>query len=295
MQQRSLGTTGLTVSALGLGAGQIGQDFVTVDRAREVVDAALEVGVTLIDTARGYGSSEQHLGEVLRGRRDRVVLSSKGGYGAEGADDWTPQAVTLGIEQALRRLQTDHIDIFHLHSCPMQPVRDDLIAALQAARDAGKISVAAYSGDNADLTAAITASEGDSGFGSVETSVSIADQWSLHHALPLAAASGLGVIAKRPTANHIWCHDRRPDGVYGETYWDRLQRLAYDVQMPMDELALRFTAFAAGVSSAIAGTANPDHVRHNAVLVEKGPLPADVLAHVEARWSAVGADWPGEV
>lgn len=292
MIQREFGRSGLHVSALGLGAGQIGQDFVTASHAGRVIDAALDAGITLIDTARGYGTSERYLGELLGPRRDRVVLSSKGGYGVDGVDDWTPEAVRRGIDDSLNLLRTDRIDVYHLHSCPMTPaVRDDLIAELHRARDAGKILVPAYSGDNADLVAAI----GSHGFGSVETSVNIADQWSLHHAIMDAAALGLGVIAKRPAANNVWRHEQRPVGVYGETYWERLRVLQYEAGIAPDEFALRFAAFAPGVSSAIVGTADPEHVRHNADIVARGPLPADVLAHVEQRWQQVGADWPGEV
>jgi len=292
MIQREFGRSGLHVSALGLGAGQIGQGYVTTSHAGRVIDAALDAGITLIDTARGYGTSERYLGELLGPRRDRVVLSSKGGYGVDGVDDWTPQAVRRGIDDSLNLLRTDRIDVYHLHSCPMTPVvRDDLIAELHRARDAGKILVPAYSGDNADLVAAI----GSHGFGSVETSVNIADQWSLHHAIMDAAALGLGVIAKRPAANNVWRHAQRPVGVYGETYWERLRVLQYEAGIAPDEFALRFAAFAPGVSSAIVGTADPEHVRHNADIVARGPLPADVLAHVEQRWQQVGTDWPGEV
>ena len=282
----------MQVSALGLGAGQIGQDAVTDRRAAEVIDAALDVGITLIDTARGYGRSEERLGSLLGARRDRIVVSTKGGYGVENLDDWTPEAVGRGIDESLARLRTDRIDIYHLHSCPMTPMlRDDLIAELHAARDAGKVLVPAYSGDNEDLLAAI----GSHGFGSIETSVNIADQWSLHHAIMDAVSLGLGVIAKRPAANTVWRHRERPVGVYGETYWNRLADLAYEVDLAPEEFALRFAAFAPGVSSAIVGSADPEHVRRNAEIVARGPLPSDVLLHVERRWGEVGSQWPGDV
>ncbi len=292
MIRRDFGRTGLRVSVLGLGAGQIGQDFVTERLAADVIDTALGVGITLIDTARGYGTSEEHLGALLGSRRDQVVLSTKGGYGVDGISDWTPEAVRRGIDQSLARLRTDRIDIYHLHSCPMTPtLRDDLIAVLHESRDAGKVLVPAYSGDNQHLAAAI----GSHGFGSIETSVNIADQWSLHHAIMDAVALGLGVIAKRPGANNVWRYSERPVGVYGETYWRRLHQLAYEVDMAPDEFALRFAAFAPGVSSAIVGTADPGHVRRNAELVARGPLPSDVMLHVDQRWREVGSDWSGEV
>ena len=124
----------------------------------------------------------------------------------------------------------------------------------------------------------------------IECSVNIADQRNLREILPKAATLP-GVIAKRPIANAAWRDAERPVGEYHEDYWVRLQALAYEVDLPMDELALRFTAFAPGVSTSIVGTIKPERFAHNLALVEKGPLPADVLAHVEERWQATNEGW----
>ena len=91
----------------------------------------------------------------------------------------------------------------------------------------------------------------------------------------------------------MWRYDE-PDGVYGEVYWDRLQELAYDVEIDPAEFALRFCAFAPGVTTAIVGSGRPENLATNAEWVERGPLPADVLEHVAERWSAVGQAWGGE-
>jgi aryl-alcohol dehydrogenase-like predicted oxidoreductase len=131
MEQRPFGTTGLTISALGLGAGQVGQDSVTEDQAAHLLNGALDAGVTLLDTARGYGLSEERIGRHLAGRRDEFVLSSKGGYDVPGAQDWTARAVTAGIDRALRETRSERIEIFHLHSCPVDELeRGDLQDAL---------------------------------------------------------------------------------------------------------------------------------------------------------------------
>lgn len=288
MEQRPFGTTGLTVSALGLGAGQVGQDSVTEDQAAHLLNGALDAGITLLDTARGYGLSEERIGRHLAGRRDEFVLSSKGGYDVPGAADWTPTAVTAGIDRALRQTRSERIDIFHLHSCPVGELeRGDLQDALDAAAAAGKIGVAAYSGDNEHLAYAV-----DSGrFRSIETSVNLADQWNLHHVV--GRHPELGVIAKRPLANAPWRFDERPVGDYAELYWERLRELALDpAGLAWDELALRFSAYAPGVHSAITGTARLEHLRRNIEIVERGPLPGDVLAQIDAAWTRVGADWP---
>ncbi|HEU5484957.1 MAG TPA: aldo/keto reductase [Microlunatus sp.] len=288
MEQRPFGSTGLTVSALGLGAGQVGDDAVSEDAAATLLHGALDAGVTLIDTARGYGLSEERIGRHLAGRRDEFVLSSKGGYDVPGAENWTPAAVTAGIDRALRLTRSERIEIFHLHSCPLEVLRrGDLQDALEAAAAAGKIGVAAYSGDNEHL--AFAAASGR--FGSIETSVNIVDQWNLHHVV--GGQPDLGVIAKRPIANAPWRFSERPVGDYAELYWDRLRALDLDPDgFDWDELALRFTAYASGVHSAITGTARLDHLKRNVEIVDRGPLPAELLSRIEDAWSRQGTDWP---
>lgn len=300
MLTRPFGTTGLTVSALGLGAGQVGQASVSEPEAARLLNGALDLGITLVDTATSYGLSEWRIGRHLASRRAEFVLSSKCGWPlgarhpqlASGDDPMSVRAASAAIDASLRRLRTDVIDIYHLHSNPLGEATSWVfVEALDAARAAGKVRVVAYSGENADLQQAIASER----FGSVETSVNIADQHSVRDLLPPGIESGLGVIAKRPIANAPWRHDERPEGVYGVTYWDRLRQLAYDVDLAPAEFALRFSAFAPGVSSAITGTANPDNLRANAETVEQGPLPREVLAHVAERWGAVGRDWAGEI
>ncbi|MDR6220425.1 aldo/keto reductase [Deinococcus soli (ex Cha et al. 2016)] len=297
MEQRDFGTTGLRVSLLGLGAGQIGDGALSEDHAGTLLNRAIDRGITLVDTARGYGLSEERIGRHLAYRRHDFILSSKGGYGADGAADWTPQAIRLGIEQALTRLRCDWIDIFHLHSCPAETLRrDDLLGALDDARRDGLIRVAAYSGENEALAWAIQSGR----FGSIETSVNLADQFSRRQLLPAATESGMGVIAKRPIANAAWRFTDRPEGDYAETYWERLRTLNMDAirqQAGLDwlDLALRFTAYAPGVHSAIVGTASIQNLERNIQIVQDGPLPLDVLTHIEAAWTQYGLEWGGEV
>jgi aryl-alcohol dehydrogenase-like predicted oxidoreductase len=291
MEQRAFGSTGLTVSALGLGAGQVGERDVTDREAGTLLNAALDAGITLVDTARGYGTSEERIGRHLSARRDEFVLSTKGGYDIEGTRDWTPENLRGTVERALRLLRTDRIDVLHLHSCSVEVLaRGELQDVLDQLVAAGSVRVAAYSGDNEPLEQAARSGR----FGSVETSVNLADQWSLRHVLP--EHPELGVIAKRPIANAPWRFAERPVGHYAELYWERLRALALDrAGLEWSELALRFSAFAPGVSSAIVGTANPENLRRNAAHLAKGPLPEEVLAAVAAAWQREGVDWPGSV
>jgi aryl-alcohol dehydrogenase-like predicted oxidoreductase len=290
---RDFGNTGLKVGALGFGAGHIGGAELSEEQAGTILNRAVDLGVTLIDTARGYGLSEERVGRHLSWRRSDFVLSTKGGYSVEGTEDWTPENIRLGTERALRVMQTDHIDIFHLHSCPLDVLkRGDLLGALGAAKQAGYIRAVAYSGENEALAWAVTSGH----FDSVQTSVNVADQWSLHHVLPQAQQLGLGVIGKRPLANMAWTYAERPVGEYAEVYWERLQALKLGAgDLDMTELALRFSAFAPGVGSVIVGTGNVGNLERNVNMLERGPLPDDVLAHIEAAWQAHGQDWGGEV
>ncbi|MCY7316853.1 MAG: aldo/keto reductase [Rubrivivax sp.] len=160
------------------------------------------------------------------------------------------------------------------------------------AREQGKIGIAAYSGENEALLWAV----GSGLFGGVECSVNLFDANGLRSPLPAAAQLGLGVIARRPLGNAPWRFAQQPEGHYAETYWQRLHTLALDTAgLPWNELALRYAAHAAGVGSAIAGTASLAHLQHNAACVARGPLPADVLAAIAARQQAVGRHWRGEI
>src|SRR6516162_9540815 len=136
MRYRTLGDSGLLVSVVGLGCNNFGGRL-DVARTRAVVDAALDEGITLLDTAETYGgagASELALGEVLRGRRDQVVLATK--FGHQGADLGYGGAagakggrgyIRRAIEQSLRRLRTDYIDLYQIHTPdPRTPIAETL-------------------------------------------------------------------------------------------------------------------------------------------------------------------------
>jgi aryl-alcohol dehydrogenase-like predicted oxidoreductase len=293
MQQRLFGNTGLSVSILGFGAGQIGSSEMAEDDVAALLNAVLDSGITLIDTARGYGMSEERIGRHLGHRRQDFVLSTKVGYDIPGYPDWTGRAVAAGVDAALGRLRTDYLDIVHLHSCPLDVLeRGDVVEALNAAVTAGKVRVAAYSGDNEPLEWAAQSGR----FGSLETSVNLCDQQVIERGLALAQHHGLGVIAKRPVANAPWRFATRPVGSYAEIYWERLQAMQLQPgELEWQELALRFTAYLPGVHTCIVGTGSLDHLRHNVELVARGALPAATVAAVRAAFQAHDHGWVGQV
>ena len=290
---RPFGNTGIDVPALGFGAGHIGDLALDEHAAGELLNAALDAGITLMDTARGYGASEERIGRHLAHRRDEFVLSTKVGYGIPGFDDWTGPCITAGIDTALGLLRTDRIDVAHLHTCTLDVLeRGEVIDALDAAVAAGKVRVAAYSGDNAELEWAVASGR----FGSVQTSVNLFDQRVIDRGLAGARSRGLGVIAKRPVANAPWRFAERPVGDYCEPYWERMQAMQLDpCGLEWQELALRFAAFQPGVGSVIVGTRSVGHLRRNAELIERGPLPDEQVAAIRASFAASDDGWTGQV
>ncbi len=293
MELPALGNTGLEVSIVGLGAGVLGEDRVDDRTAEQLLNRALDLGVTFVDTARGYGSSEERIGRFASHRRDGFVLSTKVGYGIEGHEDWTGGCVRAGVEAALGRLRTDRIDVVHLHSCPVHVLeRGEVIEALHDAKQAGKIRFAAYSGENEALEWAL----GSSAFDVVQTSINLADQRVIDRALPLARERGLGVIAKRPLANAVWRYAERPSGRDGEIYWDRFQAMQLDRRdLDWDELALRFTLSRPGVHTAIVGTASVAHLERAIEIAGRGPLPGDHVNAIRAAFQDHDHDWHGHV
>ena len=294
MQYRPFGRTGLTVSVLGFGAGQVGDARMPEEEAGRLLNLAADLGITLFDTARGYGLSEERIGRHLAHRRGSLVLSTKVGYGIEGHEDWTYTCVAAGVDAALRRLNTDVIDVVHLHSCPRETLeRGDVVRALEEAVAAGKVRVAGYSGENEALDWAV----GSGRFGAVEHSLSICDQRVIDGALVRSRAAGLGVIAKRPVANAPWRFQDCPKGDYAEEYWWRWRTMGIDPRgLDWQELALRFAAFTPGVHSCIVGTGNPEHLKRNVALLEEGPLEQDHVAAIRHAFSASDPGWwRGEV
>ena len=289
----AFGNTGIEVSRLGLGAGGLGEPGLSETDAERLLLGAVDRGVTFVDTARSYGAAEERIGRYLGTRRREVVLSTKGGYGVDGVADWTAEAVRRGIDDALRRLRTDRIDVFHLHSCPADVLaRGDVVAALLEARAAGKIRIAAYSGENEALAHAIESGA----FGSIQCSVNVLDQRGLDGAIAAAARRGMGVIGKRPLANCAWRYAGRPVGQYAEEYWRRMQAMAFDPS-PLDwaELALRFAAFAPGVSTVIVGTTRLEHLDANLRALERGPLDEPVRERIREAFRARDDGWIGQV
>ena len=287
---RPFGATGLAVPLLGLGAGSVGDGSLDEAEAARLLHGAVDLGLSFVDTAPGYGLSEERSGRHLSSRRSSFVLSTKLGYGVPGAPDWTPECIARGVDQALARLRTDVLDVAHLHSCPLETLLSSgVVEALLGAVRAGKVRVAAYSGENEALAWAVSSGA----FGSVQCSVNVCDQRSL----ALLSSHDLGVVAKRPLANTPWNPAAaHPDDAAAAAYRLRWATLGLDdLGLPPAELAIRFAAFAPGVPTAIVGSRRLEHLAELKALVAKGPLPEQIRVEIEARFAAFGHDWPGMV
>jgi aryl-alcohol dehydrogenase-like predicted oxidoreductase len=297
MEMRTLGRTGLSVSALGLGGAEIGEQSPAFEAVVALLNTALDEGLNVIDTAECYGVGEELIGKVLSPRRKEFNLFTKTGH-ASGIDlpDWDKRLIAAQIDRSLQRLKTDRVELLQLHSCGLEILRQgDVIAALQKIREAGKARFLGYSGDGQAARYAIESGA----FDALQTSVSIADQEAIDLTLPLAQARQMGVIVKRPIANAAWRYAERPDNAYHQPYWERLRVLDYDFLRsdPREaaSVALRFTLGVPGVHTMIVGTSKPGRWRENAALLDAGPLPRAQFEAIRSRWREVAdASWVGQ-
>jgi len=289
MEIRQFGRSGLSVTPLGFGAMQIGDPGLEESAAAKLLNQVLDAGIGLIDTARSYGFAEQRIGRHLASRRDEFLLSTKLGYGVDGCEDWTYECIRLGVDRALTTLATDRIDVAHLHSCPAQVLRDNgVLDALAAAREQGKIRCAAYSGDNEALSVAM-----ESGMvQSVQASISLFDQSNLRSRLTLADDNGIAVLAKRTLGGAPWREAGERAAPEAELH-RRYQAMAslLPVAEEMADTALRFAAYAPGVTCVLVGGTSIEHLAGNVAAVERGPLDDSTLARIDEAWARCGTGW----
>jgi aryl-alcohol dehydrogenase-like predicted oxidoreductase len=295
MEKRTLGETGMEVTALGFGGAEIGFEKASFETVEKLLNAALDAGLNLIDTAECYLDSEEMIGRAVAGRRSDFILFTKTGHDGD-SDHWNPKKMAEGIDRSLARLRTEAVDLIQLHSCTEELLRaGDVIEVVRKARDAGKTRFIGYSGDSFAAKYAVECGA----FDTLQTSVSIADQEALDLTLPLARERGMGIIAKRPIANAAWKTGAKPANAYHQPYWERLEELKYDfLNGDLNEavsIALRFTLSTPGVGTAIVGTQNPERWKRNAQLLEAGPLDQARYDAIRRRWKAAARpDWVGQ-
>ncbi|HEX2101861.1 MAG TPA: aldo/keto reductase [Candidatus Synoicihabitans sp.] len=290
MEKRPFGKTGAQISVLGFGGAPVGYLETERPRVARLLNELLDAGVNLVDTGASYRGSEELIADTIGHRRDEFFLVSKCGGALDDIDqpEWTPALISQTVDRSLRRLRTDRLDLMLLHTCSLEVLQaGEVVSALLAARDAGKVRFIGYSGDNDAAAYAAARPE----FAVVQTSVNLADQHNLDVVLPVAQANNVGVMAKRPLANAAWRSLDEQRGIYREyakDYTARLSAMRLSLAelgvATWNELALRFTLSQPGVTTAIVGTTNPENARANVAAAAKGPLPEPTLAAIRAAF-----------
>jgi aryl-alcohol dehydrogenase-like predicted oxidoreductase len=301
MRYRTLGDSGLLVSVVGLGCNNFGGRL-DVARTRAVLDAAIDEGITLLDTAETYGgdgASELALGEVLQGRRDQVVLATK--FGHQGADmGYGPAAGAKGgrgyiktaVEKSLTRLKTDYIDLYQLHTPdPVTPIEETL-AALDDLVTEGKVRYLGHSnlaGWQIADAAHAALSGGRTPFIAAQNHWSLLERGAEKEVVPAARHFGLGVLPFFPLANGLLTGkvrkgqdvpansrlaEPRRAGYVTDAKLDRVESLiawGKDQGVSILEIAIGGLAAQPGCSSVIAGATSPEQVKANAAAGEWEP------------------------
>ena len=305
---RRLGRSGLAVSTVGLGCNNFGMRL-DLDGSRAVVEAALDAGVTLFDTADSYGgepgTSETFLGEILRDRRDDIVLATKFGShlkGALGPDRGargSRRYIRRAVEASLQRLQTDHIDLYQLHFPDRRTPLEETLAALTELVDEGKVryigssNFSAWEVADADWTARTA---GLQHFISAQNEYSLLERGVEAELVPACERFGVGLLPYFPLASGLLSGKYRrgedvPEntrlkawnmtGVLTDDRFDvleKLQAFAEERSVSMLHLAIGGLAAQPAVGSVIAGATSADQIRANVAAGTWKPSAEDLAA-----------------
>jgi aryl-alcohol dehydrogenase-like predicted oxidoreductase len=305
LERRKFGKTDMNVAVLGFGGAEIGYEKTDQATVGKLLNAALDAGLNVVDTAECYVDSEVQIGEAIGSRRKEFFLFTKCGHivdGKEHGSDWSKSGILKSVERSLKRLKTEAVDLVQLHSCGIDELKKgECIEALEQAKKDGKTRYIGYSGDSTTAKYAVECGR----FDSLQTSINICDQECIELTLPLAKEKDMGVIAKRPIANAVWRYDKNPEQSYHQEYWRRLQALKYSFatddarkkegpESPA-AIAMRFTAMQPGVDVLIIGTSKPDRWKQNADLMKEGSLPKELAEYIRKRWKETAkSDWIGQ-
>jgi aryl-alcohol dehydrogenase-like predicted oxidoreductase len=280
----------LTYARVGLGCNNFG-GRIDLEATRAVVDAALEMGATFLDTADVYGNrggSERFLGELLEGRREQVVLATKFGNdmgeGRTGSPDYVPRA----LDASLERLRTDYVDVWYYHHPDGRTPVAETVASMQEQVEAGRVRHLGVSNFSAEqLREAVD----------VAPIAVLQNEYSLLHrepeadVLPACRELGVGFVPYFPLASGLLTGKYRrgepaPKGtrLHGSDRvdsadWDRieaLERFAQARGRTLLELAIGALASTPGVVSVIAGATAPEQVRANAAAGEWQLSPGEL-------------------
>jgi aryl-alcohol dehydrogenase-like predicted oxidoreductase len=296
MQTRLLGGGGPEVSVVGLGTNNFGRrcDY---EQTLAVIDAALEAGITLFDTADiyGQGMSEDYIGRALEGRRDKVILATKFGMEMQERPDESPgrsEYIRWAVEGSLRRLRTDVIDVYQQHRPDDSTPIEETLGALNELVDEGKVRWIGGSNYSAEQ---IEAAETAAREGGTARMVSIQNQYSLiereaeDEVLPTCEKLGIGFLPYFPLASGLLTgkYRRGEEATEGrlagqeiaDARWNRAEALREFAEargIAMLDLAFGGLLSQPAVSSVIAGATKPEQVRANVAAGACELSPEDV-------------------
>ena len=307
MQQRNLGNSGLKVSLVGLGCNNFGGDRIDLQASRKVLHQALDLGITLIDTADTYGNrgeSEKILGECLGDRRKEIVLATKCGLPMDEAgrlQGASRRYIFSAIEASLKRLKTDWIDLYIIHRPdPLTPIEETLRTLDDLVR-AGKVR---YTGCSGFPAWQVVEAQWTARHHNLNHFVTCQDQYNIlkrdieSTLLPAMQAYGLGLIphtplaagllsgkyrrnAPMPAGARITREKRQAERWISDANWDVVERLSALCEArdhSLLELAMSWLASRPLVASIIAGATTPEQVTLNARAVDWQLTPDDLAA-----------------
>lgn len=295
MEYRILGRTGLKVSTLGFGALEIGrnwpywrqdkEDFTRPDESEavKVIYKALDYGINFFDTAPAYQASEYILGKALHGIRKEVLIATKCGEWFDGTQsryDYSYTETRKFIDNSLRLLKTDYVDLLQIHSATADIIKKgETLQAMKEAQQAGKARFIGLSTEYSD--AALLAIESGE-YDTIQVSYNAMNIHFAREVFPLAKEKNIGVIVK----------DGMARGKLSEKYIDvttaderqkiaLLKALADSYRLSLSELAIRYVISNEIVSTVIVGTKRIEHLSANTSAVRKGSLPTEIVTAVD--------------
>jgi len=281
-----LGRTGLEITRLGFGAMEL-RDAprgrpVTEKQADTILNGVLDAGINFIDTANGYGRSEEHIGRHISHRRPEYMIATKCGcIGTEHI--WTRENLFRGLEESLQRMRTDYVDVMQLHGPKVEECEQgSLVQALQDMRQQGKVRWIATSSVLPELAIYL----GWGVFDAFQIPYSALDRkhedW-----ITAAAEAGAGTIIRGGVAKG----EPGVSGVDRPEVWRKYGEANLDDLREEGEsrtaLILRYTLTHPHVHTNIVGTLQPEHLEENVRVTLRGPLSQDTYAKVRRRMDAV--------
>jgi aryl-alcohol dehydrogenase-like predicted oxidoreductase len=298
MKTRPLGKTGLQVTELALGGLFVSSYGGEYEQAKAAIDRALELGVNYVDTAPGYGNSEEVLGKALEGVQAPYVLSTKLGGRPQPFNPQDKGGLMKSVEESLRLLKRDHIDILMIHE-PDRPGQYNWWAdplhfdgpVMDVLADLKRQGIIRFIGLGGTTAYELPHIINTGRFDVVLTAFNYSLLWreATREVLPAAKKQGMGIIVGSPLQQGALARRYDDEVRHGARWLSSPRRAQYialysfldELGLPISEVGLRFVISNPDISCTLMGARSRQEVEQNVAAVEKGPLPADVLQRLD--------------